>query len=197
MSENEYTNISLDGRKLSKSYIVDPASLGFISLGLTILFFSFSYAGFDDITTLTLSVGLSYGGIALIIASLMEFKNGSTFGMIIFGSYGLFWITYVLNLLFQKISFAGPTPKSYGFLFLVWGIITIAYYIGTLKLNRKLQIMFIGLTLWFFIKSAAIFTTNLNLGLLAGFEGILTGAIILIIGLAKILNELYKDENKK
>ena len=42
-----------------------------------------------------LAMGIFYGGIAQIIAGIMEFKKGNTFGMTAFTSYGLFWLTLV------------------------------------------------------------------------------------------------------
>jgi succinate-acetate transporter protein len=36
-------------------------------------------------------MGIFYGGLAQIIAGIMEFKKGNTFAFIAFISYGFFW----------------------------------------------------------------------------------------------------------
>lgn len=41
--------------------------------------------------------GLFYGGIAQIIAGILEFKKGNTFGMTAFVSYGMFFLLAIRN----------------------------------------------------------------------------------------------------
>jgi len=50
--------------------------------------------------SMILAMGVFYGGLAQIIAGIMEFKKGNTFGMVAFVSYGFFWISLVALMLF-------------------------------------------------------------------------------------------------
>lgn len=43
-------------------------------------------------------LAFAYGGVAQIIAGILEFKNGNTFGTVAFTSYGLFWWWYAFLL---------------------------------------------------------------------------------------------------
>jgi succinate-acetate transporter protein len=43
-------------------------------------------------------LAFAYGGIAQIIAGVLEFRNGNTFGTVAFTSYGLFWWWYAFLL---------------------------------------------------------------------------------------------------
>ena len=70
-------------------------------------------------------------------------------------------------------------------------------FIGTLKLNRALQVVFGTLTILFFMlcirdataTSAADFSKTF--GKIAGYEGIICGASAIYAALAQVLNEVY------
>ena len=81
----------------------NPGPLGLAGFGLTTVVLSCINAGLlkGDAPTLTAVVvplAFAYGGIAQIIAGILEFKNGNTFGTVAFTSYGLFWWWYAFLL---------------------------------------------------------------------------------------------------
>lgn len=192
MVEDEFATITIDGRKLSKHTPANPAPLGFIAVGLTIVFLGFYLAGFYGLNSMILTLGLIYGGITLLIVSAMEFKNGNTFGTVAFGLYGIFWISDILILIFAKLGWGTlPDANAYAIFYLIWGLFTVGIFIGTLKINRALQFFFLTLAILFFLLTAAQLTGNLTITLIAGYEGILCGASGVYIGLAEVLNDLY------
>ena len=65
-------------------------------------------------------------------------------------------------------------------------------FIGTLKLNRALQVVFGLLTILFFLLAARDFGGGATVGKIAGYEGILTGLSAVYAAMAQILNETYK-----
>ncbi len=69
----------------------DPAPLGLLGFGLTTVLLNLHAAGFYELNSMILAMGICYGGIAQIIAGAMEWKKGNTFGTVAFLSYGLFW----------------------------------------------------------------------------------------------------------
>jgi succinate-acetate transporter protein len=195
MVEEEIATITIDGRKLQKHTPANPAPLGFIAVGLTIVILGFYLAGFYGLNNMVLTLGLVYGGITLVIVSAMEYKNGNTFGTVAFGLYGIFWISDALILIFAKIGWAAiPDATAYAIFYLIWGIFTLGIFIGTLKLSRALQFFFLTLALLFLILTAAELTGILTIALIAGYVGILCGASGVYIGLAEILNELYDEK---
>jgi succinate-acetate transporter protein len=192
MVEDEFATITIDGRKLSKHTPANPAPLGFIAVGMTIVFLGFYLAGFYGLNSMILTLGLIYGGITLLIVSAMEFKNGNTFGTVAFGLYGIFWISDILILIFAKLGWGvAPEANAYAIFYLIWGIFTLGIFIGTLKLSRALQFFFLTLAILFFLLTAAQLTGNLTITLIAGYEGIICGASGIYIGLAEVLNDLY------
>jgi uncharacterized protein len=192
MVEDEFATITIDGRTLSKHTPANPAPLGFIAVGLTIVFLGFYLAGFYALNSMILTLGLVYGGITLLIVSAMEYKNGNTFGTVAFGLYGIFWISDVLILIFTKLGWGiAPDVNSYAIFYLIWGIFTVGIFVGTLKISRALQFFFLTLAILFFLLTASTLTGNPAITLIAGYEGIICGASGVYIGLAEVLNDLY------
>ena len=82
----------------------NPAPLGLLGFGMTTVLLNVHNAGFFALGTPILSMGIFYGGIAQIIAGIMEWKKGNTFGTTAFTSFGLFWLTLVGLLILPKTS---------------------------------------------------------------------------------------------
>ena len=190
--EEEYATITIDGRKLSKHIAANPAPLGLIAFGLTTVLLNFHNAGFFPLDSMILAMGLAYGGTAQIIASAMEYKNGNTFATVAFGSYGLFWYSFVILLLLPEMGLAvAPNATSLAAYLFMWGIFTAGMFVGTLKLSRGLQVIFATLAILFFLLAIADITGNEMIGIIAGYEGILTGFSAIYVGLAEVINETH------
>ena len=52
--------------------------------------------------------------------------------------------------------------------------------------------MFISLAILFFLLTAGELTGNPTITVIAGYEGIFTGASAIYVGLAEVLNEVYE-----
>ena len=173
----------------------NPAPLGLLGFGLTTVLLNIHNAGFYPMNSMILAMGVAYGGIAQIMACWMEYKKGNTFGMVAFGSYGLFWWSFVLLLILPKLGLAAaPDPAALASYLFMWGLFTLVMFIGTLKHNRGLQVVFISLAVLFFLLTAAELTGNPTLTMVAGYEGIFTGLSAVYVGLATVINETYKRD---
>jgi succinate-acetate transporter protein len=73
----------------------------------------------------------------------------------------------------------------------MWGIFTLVLFIGTLRLNRALQVVFGSLTVLFFMLAAGDAMGNAAIGKTAGWVGLFCGASAVYTGLAQVLNEVY------
>ncbi|MGH8783461.1 acetate uptake transporter, partial [Paraburkholderia sp.] len=71
----------------------NPSPLGLAGFGLTTVVLSCANAGLmpHEAVPVIVPLAFAYGGVAQIIAGILEFRNGNTFGMVAFLSYGLFW----------------------------------------------------------------------------------------------------------
>ena len=61
--------------------LANPAPLGLMGFGMTTVLLNIHNAGFFPMSAMILAMGLCYGGIAQIIAGVLEFKRGNTFGL--------------------------------------------------------------------------------------------------------------------
>ena len=172
----------------------NPAPLGLLGFGMTTVLLNIHNAGFYGFNTMILGMGVAYGGIAQVIAGIQEWKKGNTFGATAFTSYGLFWLSLVALLMFPGTAPDKTATASY---FFMWGLFTGVMFIGTLKLNKALQVVFGTLTVLFLMlcirdataTSAADFSKTF--GKIAGYEGIICGASAIYAALAQVLNEVY------
>jgi uncharacterized protein len=172
----------------------NPAPLGLLGFGMTTVLLNFHNAGFYELNTMILAMGIFYGGLAQVIAGITEWKKGNTFGMTAFTSYGLFWLVLATLILLEK---ALPGMKldtakpALGAMMAVWGVFTLVLFVGTLRLNVALQVVFSSLTVLFGLLAWAFIADSAAVTHIAGYEGIFCGASAMYTGLAQVLNEVY------
>jgi succinate-acetate transporter protein len=170
----------------------NPAPLGLMGFGLTTVLLNLHNAGLIAIGNAVLAVGLLGGGLAQIIAGVMEWKKRNTFGTVAFTSYGFFWISLVVLIVMPRFGIADASDRSgmAAYLF-VWGLFSVVMFVATLKMNRALMLVFFALTLLFFLLAIADALQSEPLTRVAGYEGILCGLGAIYIGAAQTLNEVY------
>ncbi len=176
-----------------KDTTANPAPLGLLAFGMTTVLLNLHNAGFYELNSMILAMGIFYGGLAQIVAGAMEWKKNNTFGMTAFSSYGFFWLILVALIVMPKLGWAEATSKVGMAWFLsVWGFFTLLLFVGTLKLSRSLQVVFASLTLLFFLLAIGETADIPGLKSFTGFEGIFCGLSACYTGVAQVLNELYK-----
>jgi uncharacterized protein len=171
----------------------NPAPLGLVAFGMTTVLLNLHNAGFFALGSMILAMGIFYGGLAQVIAGIEEWKKNNTFGATAFTSFGMFWLTLVALLVLPKLGLAAaPDATSMAAYLAMWGIFTLVMFIGTLKANRALQLVFGTLTILFFLLALGEITGNGTITMIAGYEGILCGFLAIYAGLGQVLNEMYK-----
>jgi len=180
------------GKTMIKDTSANPAPLGLMAFGVTTVLLNLHNAGFFSLTSMILAMGIFYGGIAQVIVGVMEWKKGNTFGTVAFSSYGLFWLSLVGILVMPAMGW-GAAADNGGMIayFIMWGLFTLLMFVGTLKINRALQIVFGSLVILFFLLALRDATGNAAIGKLAGYEGIICGASAIYASVAQIWNEVY------
>ena len=172
--------------------LANPAPLGLMGFGMTTVLLNLHNAGLWPIGTMILAMGIFYGGIAQIIAGIMEFKKGNTFGTTAFISYGFFWLTLVFLLMAPKLGWwAAPTNDAMVAFLFMWGLFTFFMFISTLRLNRAVQFIFLSLTILFWLLAIRDVTGSKLIGTIAGIEGIICGASAIYLAMAEVINEYY------
>ncbi len=175
----------------------NPAPLGLLGFGMTTILLNFHNVGFYPIDSMVLAMGFFFGGLAQIIAGMMEWKKGNTFATTTFISYGSFWLVLVSLILMPKMGIGVMAPeKEMGMaLFLIlWGIFTLAMFKGSFYISRALQFVFGTLTILFFLLAIGDATGNRDITRLAGFIGIICGGLAMYVGMAQVLNDIAGKE---
>jgi len=168
----------------------NPAPLGLMGFGMTTVLLNIHNAGFFPLGSMILAMGIFYGGVAQVIAGILEFRKGNTFGTTAFTSYGLFWLTLVFLLVFPKIGWAAAPPTAFmGWYLFMWGVFTFMMWIGTFGNNRALQFIFLSLWILFLLLAARDWSGSALVGKIAGFEGIVCGLSAIYLAMAEVINE--------
>ncbi len=184
----------------------NPAPLGLLGFGITTVLLNFvhNFRLTSSIDPMILGMGIFYGGLAQVIAGVLEYKRGNTFGTVAFTSYGLFWWSFVfMNMLPQSTMFRtyiAVQSEAMMTYFFMWGLFTLMMFFGTLKKNRALQFVFMSLAILFFLLAAksaiqSYYPTALSpsntqlLTQLIGFEGTICGLSAVYLAIAEVLNE--------
>jgi len=175
-----------------KNILANPAPLGLMGFGMTTVLLNIHNAGFFALGTMILSMGIFYGGMAQVIAGILEYRKGNTFGVTAFTSYGLFWLSLVGLLVLPKIisGFEGPGDTAMGSYLFMWGLFTFFMSISSLKKPKALQFVFISLTILFWLLALGHFVDPIFTKI-AGFEGIICGLSAIYLAMAEVINETF------
>jgi succinate-acetate transporter protein len=191
-------------RPLAQPPAADPAPLGLSAFALTTFVFSLVNAGIiqqgpdpsQQIVNLFLPLALIYGGLAQLIAGILEFRTGNTFGVAGFGSFGSFWIALaVMNLMArQGIIAETRLAEAQGWFFLAWTIFTLILLIATFGLNVGLIVTFALLFLTLLLLTIGDLQGGVegpgrawvNIG---GYVGILTALAAWYVAAADVIND--------
>jgi len=170
----------------------NPAPLGLMAFGMTTVLLNIHNAGFYEMNTMILAMGIFYGGLAQVVAGIMEWRKNNTFGLTAFLSFGLFWLTLVGLIVFPEwMGVDGPDKVGMGWYLMAWGVFTGLMFIGTLRINRALQVVFLGLTVLFVLLAIGDWTGNATITKIAGWEGIFVGLSAVYASIAQVWNELF------
>ena len=174
--------------------LANPGPLGLAGFGLTTVVLSAINAGLlpHEAVPAVVPLAFAFGGLAQIIAGVLEFKTGNTFGMVAFTSYGSFWWWYAF---LQWTIGAGwlkvPPPVAGGTVLLMWGVFTFLLWIVSFRLNKAVWSIFLLLWITFFLLAFGDFgysIGSLTCGQVGGYFGLLTGLDAMYVAFVELLN---------
>lgn len=172
----------------------NPAPLGLMGFGMTTVLLNLHNAGFFGMDDLIIAMGLFYGGIAQVVAGIMEYRKGNTFGTTAFTSYGLFWLSLAYIVVagnFDSLT-VGHEASFMGWYLFLWGVFTAYMFVATLNKNRALQLVFASLTVLFWLLAIGDWFDAGTFTKVGGYEGILCGLSAIYLAAAEVLNETFE-----
>jgi len=179
------------------SRTANPAPLGLAGFGLTTVVLSSINAGLlkgdtAALVAVVVPLAFAYGGIAQIIAGILEFRNGNTFGTVAFTSYGLFWWWYAFLLWTVGAGWLKPpSPEAIGVTLLMWGIFTLYMWIPTFRASLAVWSVFLLLWITFFLLAAGDLGMGLGWRTAGGWLGLATGLDALYVSFAEVTNATF------
>ncbi|MGD0795248.1 MAG: acetate uptake transporter [Dehalococcoidales bacterium] len=166
----------------------NPGALGLAAFGLNTILLQIHNLGWIG-NTMPLVYGIIWGGIAQIIAGVIDGKRGDTFGLTAFTSYGAFWIGLALTFVFQWAGLTKEDSPGLAWTFIMWGIFTFFMMIGTLKMTFVHFFVFATLVVLFGLLAAVFFGAISSK--VAGVEGLFCGAAATYGAAAVIINTKF------
>lgn len=151
MSNMNYTQV--------KMVTADPSALGLFGLAMVTLVASSQKLGLTEGLSFILPWAFFLGGLAQLIAALLDAKHNNIFGTTAFAAFGLFWFGVGFSWLIQLGAFGevlaqDVDPKQLGFAFIGYLIFSLFMTIGAMETHKVLffifvfiDILFIGLSL--------------------------------------------------
>ena len=140
--------------------VANPAPLGLVGFGLTTVLLSCVNAGLIPAAgaNAVVPMAFAFGGLAQIIAGILEYVNGNTFGMVAFTSYGAFWWWYALMGWTVGAGWIkAPAPVAVAVALGLWGVFTLYMWVSTFRSNKGIWTVFLLLWITFFLLSAGDF----------------------------------------
>jgi uncharacterized protein len=172
----------------------DPGPLGLAGFALTTFVLSMFNAGLvgHGAEPVVLAVALAYGGLAQFAAGMWEFRTGNTFGAVAFTSFGAFWISFWALVTF----FAGSIPANevgaaLGLYLIAWGIFTAYMLVASLRTTAAVMIVFLLLTITFFVLGIGKANESESLVEVGGWFGLATAAAAWYASFAAVTNSTF------
>jgi succinate-acetate transporter protein len=166
----------------------NPGALGLAGFGLNTILLQIFNLGLID-STLPIVYGLFWGGIAQIIAGIIDARRGDVFGLTAFTSYGLFWVGLSFGFLLQWMGLVKLDGPGLAWLCICWAIFTAYMTIGTFKISKMHLFVFSTLTVLFILLAFHFY--GVLPAVVPGIEGIVCGAAAAYGSAAVMLNSKY------
>jgi hypothetical protein len=178
-----------------KAAFANPAPLGLIAFGLTTVILSLINAGVlpKGGEPVVLPLAFAFGGLIQMLAGLMEFRTGNTFGTVAFLSYGAFWWWFALLVLLGghgvlDLSQAGSTIAA---TLIGWGVFTLYMWIATFRLAKALWLVFLTLWITFFLLGFGDLLGAHGLSVAGGWVGLVCGLLAMYTSFALVTNSTF------
>lgn len=167
----------------------NPGALGLAAFGFNTVLLQVHNIGLIP-STMPLIWGFFWGGMAQVIAGVIDARRGDTFGLTAFTSYGVFWIGLGFAFLLEWLGVVELDGASLAWTMIAWGIFTGYMTFGALKISRVHLFIFASLTVLFGLLAAHFFGAIPALA--AGIEGFFVGGAAVYGSAAVILHSTHQ-----
>ncbi|EFW92585.1 hypothetical protein ZOD2009_06944 [Haladaptatus paucihalophilus DX253] len=174
----------------------NPAPLGLVGFGLTTVLLSMINAKLlpAEGEFVVVPLAFAFGGTIQLMAGMLEYREGNTFGTVAFTSYGAFWWWFGLLVIFTETGWIPLNVPTLGMALILWGVFTTYMWVATFKLNWALWSVFLLLSVTFYLLGFGDYLGIGWLGVAGGWVGIITGLDAMFVSFAEVVNWAYDRE---
>lgn len=171
--------------------IADPAPLGLTGFGLTTFMVGMLEAGLlsSEAIGIIIPLAIAYGGTIQLFAGLLAFREGNTFALTAFCTYGAFWWWFALvELLGGVLGIFAVPSVALGWALIGFGVITTYLWISTFKLNWGLWAVFLALLSAYYLLGIGTALSIDILVVIGGYVAIIDAIIAVYVAFAEVTN---------
>lgn len=169
-----------------------PLPIGLLGFGAATVLLNLHMSGVLSLGAVLTTMGIFYAGFAQVVSGFMEWRRNNTFGATAFTAYGLFCMALVAVAVMTHTGIApAPSSSATAACLGLWSLISAAMFLGALRLNLMLRVLFALLTLSFVLLALGHAVELAPLKLVAGYGGMFTGALAVGAGLVRVFKEVY------
>ena len=172
--------------------LANPSPLALFGFAFPTILLSICNAGIFKMNAALLGLAIAHGGLSQLVVGILLFFKGSTFGHVVFFSYGAFWWSVAILVAMPGIApqgFPAPTGAFMGAYFLLWGIFSFFCWFCTFRQNRVVFLTFLALWPTFVLLSVSHWNGDADTLKAGGWLGLICGCLAFYLGLAELVNE--------
>ena len=172
----------------------DPGPLGLAGFAMTTFVLSMFNAKIVSSggEPVVLGLALAYGGIAQLLAGMWEFRTGNTFGAVAFSSFGAFWISYFVLVMFNAPGIpASNLNAALGLYLWAWAIFASYMFIASLRTTGAVALVFFLLAITFVLLGIGNSGGDETIIKWGGYVGLATAAAAWYASFAAVTNATF------
>lgn len=173
----------------------NSAPLALAAFAVTTFMLSVINAGLMNagITPVVFGVALMFGGLTQLIAGVLQFRTGNTFGGVLFSTFGAFWLSlFAIAEFFLKDVPAAQTGHALGLFLYAFGIFTVWIFVAAFRTNVVVVVALAGLAATFFVLGAGNYGGSTGLVHTGGYLGLIVAALAAYLSCAELCEAAYK-----
>jgi uncharacterized protein len=173
----------------------NSAPLGLAAFAVTTFILSMINAKLVHIGALPVvfGVALMYGGIAQLIAGIIQFRTGNTFTGVLFSTFGAFWLSlWAIAQFFLKDIPLVEQGHALGLFLYGFGIFTVWLWLASFRTNVVVVVALAGLAATLFVLGAGQYSGNGLTIETGGYMGLVVAFLAAYLSCAELCEASYK-----
>lgn len=173
----------------------NSAPLALAAFAVTTFMLSMVNAGLVDKGTepVVFGVALMFGGLTQLIAGVIQFRTGNTFGGVLFSTFGAFWLSlFAIVQFFLKDVPAAQVGHALGLFLYAFGIFTVWIFLASFRTNVVVVLALAALAATFFVLGAGNYGASTGLVKAGGYLGLAVAAMAAYLSCAELCEGAYK-----